>query len=713
MKVVHRSGVTPADGIELPRTLGARLRRARGRRFVGRAAELELFRSALESPDPPWAVLFLHGPGGVGKTALLHALGDAAEQAGVAASRVDLRGVEPSPPGFLSAVASAVGCGDADAALHALRGDVRRVLLLDTYESVAPIDTWIRERFLPELGERVLVVLAGREPPDAAWAQDPGWRELLRAVSLRNLSPDDARDLLRAHGVAEGLHACALGVTHGHPLALSLLVDVLATAHGAAEAPVVDLADSPDLVRVLLERFLAQMPSERHRRALAVCAHARVTTEARVRAACDGDDAAELFAWLRSLSFVEEGREGVFPHDLARDVLEADLRWRDRGAYADVHHGVRRHVVAHIRATSGREQQRAVADLHWLHRGNPGIRPFYDWSTLGQGYADVLRPGDEEAVIELVGRYEPPESVELVRFWLARQPDAFVMCRTAGRPEPFGFLARLALHEASEADLARDPGAASMWAYALAHGAPRPGEEVHAGRFYIDAEAYQAPSPTFNVAAINSVQHWFSHPRLAWDFIGGWSDPDAIAPFMRHIDYHRAPEADFEVGGRRHGVFAHDWRRTPVEPWLDLMSEREIAEEPAGGAQADAPPVLALSREEFADAARRALQDLHRPEALARNPLARTRAVRDRGDGEAPAEVVEALLREAVAALASDPRGEKLHRAVDRAYVHAAPTQERAAEVLGVPLSSFRRHLARGTERVIAWLWERELYGRE
>jgi hypothetical protein len=29
-----------------------------------------------------------------------------------------------------------------------------------------------------------------------------------------------------------------------------------------------------------------------------------------------------------------------------------------------------------------------------------------------------------------------------------------------------------------------------------------------------------------------------------------------------------------------------------------------------------------------------------------------------------------------------------------------------------VPLSSFRRHLARGTERVTAWLWERELYGR-
>jgi DNA-directed RNA polymerase specialized sigma24 family protein len=85
--------------------------------------------------------------------------------------------------------------------------------------------------------------------------------------------------------------------------------------------------------------------------------------------------------------------------------------------------------------------------------------------------------------------------------------------------------------------------------------------------------------------------------------------------------------------------------------------------------------------------------------------------VRDRGAGEPVAEVLEALLREAVASLQADPRDEKLHRALDRTYLRPAPSHEAAAELLGVPLSSFRRHLARGTERVAAWLWERELYG--
>jgi predicted DNA-binding protein (UPF0251 family) len=46
---------------------------------------------------------------------------------------------------------------------------------------------------------------------------------------------------------------------------------------------------------------------------------------------------------------------------------------------------------------------------------------------------------------------------------------------------------------------------------------------------------------------------------------------------------------------------------------------------------------------------------------------------------------------------------------VHRTYVQPAPTQEKAAEQLGVPFSTFRRHLNRGLERVADILWEREV----
>jgi hypothetical protein len=699
--------------VGLAPTLGARLRQARRRRFVGRAGELELFRAALDDAGAPWSVLFVHGPGGVGKTALLAAFAGVAEDAGVPVWRVDLRGIEVSPPGFLAAVADAMGVADGDTAMAALRSGGRRVLLIDTYERAAGLDRWVREGFVPELGADVLVVVAGRDGPGRGWMEDAGWRELLRVVALRNLAPADARAFLRAAGVGERWHERVLEVTHGHPLALSLLVDVLAQRGGEEPTLGLELDRAPDVLAALLERFVAGAPSERHRQALQVCAHTRVTTEDLLRTALGRQDAGALFEWLRGLSFVEAGRDGLFPHDLARDVLDADLRWRDRARYADIHRRVRRHVVARIRASAGREQQRAAADLHFLHRGNAGIRRFYHWASLGQGYVDGLRAGDAEAIVAMIERHETPEAATLARMWLEHQPRAFLMFRRPGREEPFGFAVLLALHEASAAERAADPGAAAMWAYALEHGPPRPSEEVFAFRTYMDADAYQAPSASFNLAAVLSVQHYVSCPRLAWDFIGGWADPDAIAPFMAHIDFARVPEADFEVGGRRYGVFAHDWRRTALEAWFELMEARELADEPAAGAAPPlAPAGLALSQAEFAAAVRAGLRDLRRPEALAANPLAAARVVRDRGAGEPVAEVLEALLREAVAVLQRDPRDEKLHRALDRAYLRPAPSHEAAAGLLGVPLSSFRRHLARGTERVAAWLWERELYGR-
>ena len=656
--------------------LADRLREARRRRFVGRAAELELFATALETSS--FAVLFIHGPGGVGKTALLRTLEEAAQRAGAPATYVDLRSIAPSPRAFVKAAGRA------------------RVLLLDTYESAAALDGWLRERFLPGLPSEAIVVIAGRDPPAAAWREDPGWCDLLRTVSLRNLDPDDARAYLRVEGVPESQHDAALDATHGHPLALRLLVDVLAQREGPIE-----LGAAPDVVRELLGRFVADAPSVRHREALDVCAHARATTEDLLADALGRDDAAELFDWLRGLSFVEQGPDGAFPHDIVRDALDADLRWRGPAGYVGQHKRIRGHVIGRLREMSGEAQQHGVADLIFLHRGNPFAQAMWDWDSFGLAYAEPAQPADRAAILAMVERHEGPDSRALAEYWLDRQPEAFAVFRGADA-EPFGFSAELALHLASEQDIDGDPGARAMWRYVMDHAPPRPGDEVLCGRFFMDRDAYQGPSPSFNVLTIAATQVWVSHPRLAWELIGPWGDLANAEPIMRYIGYHHAVEATYEVGGHRYHVFANDWRRRPVEDWLDLMVEQELGAEPA---PPPPPPVLALSQPEFAAAARRALRDLHRPDGLAENPLQRARMAR--------AVPLPELLEQAVAALRADPRDVKLARALERTYLRPAPTQEAAAEVLGLPFSTYRRHLTRGVERVVDWLWQRELYGAE
>ena len=77
-------------------TVADRLRQARRRRFVGRTGELELFRTALTPGGSGFTVLFVHGPGGIGKTTLLGALAEAAEEANATAVRLDARSPPPN-----------------------------------------------------------------------------------------------------------------------------------------------------------------------------------------------------------------------------------------------------------------------------------------------------------------------------------------------------------------------------------------------------------------------------------------------------------------------------------------------------------------------------------------------------------------------------------------------------------------------------------------
>jgi hypothetical protein len=643
----------------------------------------------------------------VGKTMLLDVLAEEARAAGRDPVKLDLRGLEPSPPAFLRGLGEVLRVREDPArGLGELRS---AVVLLDTFEVAVALEDWLREEFLPGLPAGVLVVIAGRRPPDDGWRRDPGWGDLLRVVSLRNLGPDDARRYLQLSGVAEGLHGRVLELTHGHPLALAMMVELLAR-RGGAEASALELEAVPDVVARLLSALVDAVPSGRHRAALELAAHARFTTEDLVGAALGGDDAGELFEWLRGLSFVEAGPYGLFPHDLARDVLDADLRWRDPAGYEDLHRRIRCHVVERIKSSRGKSHERSVADLIFLHRRNPVTSAFWDWQSLGHAYADVLRPGDGEAILAITERHEGPESAAIAAYWLERQPEGFVPIRGRGS-EPIGFLSQIALHAASGEDLARDPGARAAWEQAQRDAPPRPGDEVLMARFFMDRDAYQAPSPAFNVVTTRSVQEWVGRPALAWYFIP-YADAEAGAPLMGYIDFQRTPRADFEVEGRRYGVFARDWRRGGGEAWLDLMGERELGGEAPPAAQPSEPAaMLALSQPEFAAAVRRALRDLNRPAALAGNPLLRARMVADRKRGASGPEALAALLRDAVAALAKDPRAEKLVRALDRTYLRPATTHEAAAELLGLPFSTYRGHLSRGVERVVEWCWERELYG--
>ncbi len=68
----------------------------------------------------------------------------------------------PAPEAFTSALRAALGLAPTAAVPDSLAAQPGRTLvLIATYEALAPLDEWLRNTFLPQLSENTLVVLAG------------------------------------------------------------------------------------------------------------------------------------------------------------------------------------------------------------------------------------------------------------------------------------------------------------------------------------------------------------------------------------------------------------------------------------------------------------------------------------------------------------------------------------------------------------------------
>ncbi|WP_395729060.1 ATP-binding protein [Nakamurella sp.] len=667
----------PGPGAAGAADLGSAVDAARVAGFVGRAVERAVFHAALGSADPP-RVLYLHGPGGIGKTTLLHRYRIAAQRAGRPVLVLDTRDIDCTPDGFL-------GVWDA-------RGSSSTVLLVDGYDRLRPIDDWFRDEFLIRLPTNSVVAVAGREAPAAAWRVDPGWRMLARCLPLTTLAEPDGRELLARVGVPPAGRDRLVELSHGHPLTLAML------AHVARDRDVVEtLADAPDLVASLAATLVGGLSDEGQALACGLCAQAWLTTQDLLRDLV-GDRAPELWEWLETRPYVTRGPDGLYPHDLVRDVLELDLRRRRPELYRTIHRVVHQRAIAQMQAPDLGQRQLWGSQLIHLHPRSPFASAYWVLRERGSAAVTAGAAADHAEVVEMVGRIQGNRSGALARRWLDRQPQGLWVIRSRdGRVAGFSFDAMFAAEPAVPDE---DPVLAA--ARAVIRRAPaRPGELVGVSRFTGGRDGERDPHAIL-VASTTSLVTWVTQP-LAWSVIAVLDLP-CWGPIFDYIGFGVLGRVDCD--GRTFTLFGHDWRRLPPQRWVEAMGERELTGRSGPFPESMLRPAP-LGRSEFDDAVRAALRSLTSTEELRRNPLAGSR-VAGIGDDD-PGAALRAAILAGVQRLAGDPTTRAAARVLHRTFVRPAPSQEAAAQVLGLPFSTYRRHLAKAVQALADLLWAVEI----
>jgi hypothetical protein len=658
-------------------TLGQRLASRDRERFIGRASEIAFFDELLVD-DPPANVVLVHGPGGIGKSTLLREVARRARTRGRSPRLVDARELAPVP-------------GVLEQALEGVDADTLPLVMFDTYERMTAAGGYLRQRLLPSLPERSLVILASRAAPEPEWFQG-GWERLTVEYELKPLLAEDAMRLLHECGVHdERLAAQLYEWSGGSPLALTLAADAV---RGGGSWNPDRMEDQPELVRGLIRHLTATELAGANLDVLAVAALARTTTPQLLEAVLPGVDAAQADAWLRGRSFAEPSTGGVMLHDIVRKAMRADLRARE----PDRERELRRRIADHLHARAVAGETRLITDLAELV-DNPAIR----WGFGAEGTVDFrvddLRAEDFEAAASRTGRRsEGAEWWSIARPLLEAAPECCVVARD--RDDNLAGLCIAVTPRTAPAAAERDPVLAPWLEHARAN---FPDGNVLLWRDSLDLSTSPKGDIRSRVLAILNtaaiLRSGLVNPRISYLPI----DPENVAAvqFALNIGARHMPELDATVGGRAHECHLLDHgpggiiggQRNTVYWELGLPApDPEL--EPAG----PSAPAPAVTRESVKALARQ----LDHPLELAASPLASGTAPEER------AESVRALFRDAVDGAFGESADEQLLRTIaERGCLTRSVSHEALAEELNVSRATYFRRLRQASDRLSEFVMAR------
>ncbi len=364
--------------------------------FVGRRRELDVFRGWLLSQSSQPEVLRISGPGGVGKTTLMHAFRRIALDLRWRVILVDGRDFQ-TRQGLLAVLCDGA-CTELDDAVAYLN-DVRPLILIDTFEELSGLPGFIREDLVPRLDTAVRLAIAGRHAPDLQGPRTDQWLRIIHPLPLDGFTSAEIREYLARRGISDPrLTENVARAAGGNPLAVSLAADM------ALQFNTRDFTAAPQwhlVVRSLVERLLRDIREPELRELLEACAVIHQFDEASLAAISGRDQLLTAFDQLCRLSIVRPAEHGLQLHDDVRRQLAMDLSWRQPERYELLRERALTYYSGRLRTAPPRDHPWLVAECFFLWTNALIQHVFFAPAEPGDVHVESRRPGDDQAIREL------------------------------------------------------------------------------------------------------------------------------------------------------------------------------------------------------------------------------------------------------------------------------------------------------------------------
>jgi len=552
-----------------------RLREVLSRRtleaFVGRQSELAVLLGTLERDGP--FVIHVHGLAGIGKSSLLETFVARARARRATVVRLDCRAIEPTARGFLHELGSAIGgelTTPARAANRLARLGRRVVLGLDNYEVFRLLDSWLRQVFVPTLRDNVRLLLVGREPPVAGWVGAPGWAGLFHRLELGPLGEDEASELLRGRGVTGDAARRINRFARGHPLALVL------AAFAAAEWSDFEEAGIPRVVDALTRAYLADVDDPVAREALGAAAVTRRMTVPLLRAMLPTAAPQDAFERLRTVPFVEAGRDGLILHEAVKQAIAASLRTSDPDRYRALRRAAWRHLATSARDVHGPALWRSTADILYLLE-NPAVREAFFPSGVHLCAVETPRGEDAKAILGIARRHEGRTGARALAAWWDALPTCFRVVREPATGVA-GFYAMADAAAVPPTLLRADP-VVRRWAALLRRDPLPPGQRMLFVRRWLSVDQGEGASAAQAACWLDMKRQYMElRPHLR-RIATTLRDPAPYLTVVERLGFRVVPEAAVEIDGETYQTAVLDFGPGSIDGWLARLVAAELGAE--------------------------------------------------------------------------------------------------------------------------------------